>query len=285
MALTVLIRIFDTLSTWWEGSFTPRLLSSILIITFVFSLGATMVIEFSPLSAILSEHSGFNYFFAIENAFTILLIFEVLGLIFVLPKSVADSVGKQFEILSVILLRSAFKEFGHLSYPVLSHDFDYTELYPMLSDAFGALLIFFIIGFYYKKQRHESITTNKDEQEKFINFKKVVAMLLLLVYLFLGFMDLINLFTLGQYEASFNTFYTAVIFCDVLVLLYSLRYKTRYMNLFRYSSFAFATVLIRLSLSAPSYINALLGVLAGAFVLGLTLAYNHFRGTEVDSEF
>lgn len=54
-----------------------------------------------------------NIFFTIELAFNVLLIFKAMSLIFLFPNSVADSVGKQFEIISLILLRDAFKEFGH----------------------------------------------------------------------------------------------------------------------------------------------------------------------------
>lgn len=277
MLVNFTVRIFNKLSDLWEGDLTQRILSNVLIVTFLLSLSATFIIELSGLSEWFHTQADLNFFFAVENAFTILLIFEVLGLIFALPNSVADSVGKQFEILSVILLRSAFKEFGHLSNPFSSQSFQMDQLYPMFADAFGALLIFLIIGLYLKKQKHESITSSDTEQNRFIRFKKVIAMALLLAYLVLGAMDITHLFQEGSYHPSFNTFYTLIIYCDVLILIYSLRYKTRYINLFRYSSFAFATVIIRLSLSAPPFYNAFLGVLAGVFVLGLTYAYNYFR--------
>ena len=147
----------------------------------------------------------------------------------------------------------------------------------MLSDAFGALLIFFIIGFFYKKQKHGRITKSDLEQTKFIQFKKIVALLLLAAFVVIGVGDLVNFLESGLYEASFNTFYTLLIFSDIFILFYSLRYHSHYINLFRYSSYVFATLLIRISLSADPYINVIIGVLAGAFVLGLTYVYNYFR--------
>ena len=134
-----------------------------------------------------------------------------------------------------------------------------------------------IIGFYYRLQRHERITQSEHDQLQFINFKKLLGLLLLVAFFLIGFMDIKSIIETGQYDPSFNSFYTLLIFSDVLILLYSLRYQSQYINLFRYSSFAFATILIRLSLSAPPYVNVIIGVVAGTFVLGLTFIYNTFR--------
>ena len=49
-------------------------------------------------------------------------------------------------------------------------------------DAFGALVIFLIIGIYYNSQKHEEITTTDRERQQFIDFKKLLAFLLLIVF-------------------------------------------------------------------------------------------------------
>ena len=221
--------------------------------------------------------SNTNYFLSISIAFQVLLIVEILGLIFVLSGSVADSVGKQFEILSIILLRSSFKEFGQVNHTADWLSIRYEPIFYMLSDAFGALMIFLIIGFYYRSQKHVRITKTDDEQEEFVRFKKILALILLIVFIYLGCLDLYQLFTKGHYVVSFNAFYTTLIFADILILLFSLRFSSKYYNLFRYSSFAFATILIRISLTAPPYVNVLVGIVAGLFVLGMTLVYNYFQ--------
>lgn len=271
--------IFDFFESKWENSVTDKLISGLLIGGFFVGL---MLAALSSILDVMLFNKPINYFLAIDIAFQILLIFEILGLIFVLPRSVADSVGKQFEILSVILLRAAFKEFGNFEQPVVWSNFIYEPLFHMLSDAFGALIIFLIIGFYYNKQQHRRITNNEAEQVGFIRFKKTLALFLLVIFTYLGLIDTLHLIQTGSYQDSFNTFYTILIFTDVAILLYSLRYSTRYYNLFRYSSFAFATILIRISLTAPPYVNVILGIVAGAFVLGLTLIYNYFLSRQLD---
>lgn len=270
------VKIFDRLSELWDSKFPPRLISTILIISFSVTFVITLLVKYLPIPVLTENAHEFNLFLPVNVSFTVLLIFEILGLLFVLPKSVADSMGKQFEILSIILLRSAFKEFGHFSENILN-GIQYDKLYPMMADAFGALIIFLIIGFYYKKQKHERITKSNAEQQNFIAFKKLLALFLLLAFLIIGVWDIGHAFIAKHYIPSFNAFYTLLIFSDILILFYSLRYHSKYINLFRYSSYAFATILIRISLSASSYTNVILGVLAGAFVLVLTLAYNSFR--------
>ncbi len=72
----------------------------------------------------------------------------------------------------------------------------------------------------------------------------------------------------------FASFYTILIFVDILIVLISLRYNYRYCTLFRNSGFALTTVVIRLALTAPPYVNVILGSGAVLFAVGLTFAYN-----------
>ncbi len=279
----LILNIFDQLHQIWENYRAPRIVSSFIILAFVATLVLVGIHYYTPIN--IWQHDNHNFFLAIDVAFTILLIFEILGLIFILPRSVADALGKQFEILSIILLRSAFKEFGNQSTVILNGSYELSELYPMLSDAFGALLIFLLIGFYYNNQKHERITKTEKDQDRFIHFKKGVAFMLFICFLIIGSMDLLNVVQHGFYKSSLNEFYTLLIFTDVLILLYSLRYQSHYMNLFRYSSFTFATILIRLSLSAPIYLNVVIGILAGCFVVGVSIVYNYFRSLNTENPF
>ncbi|WP_310391965.1 hypothetical protein [Hymenobacter sp.] len=219
-------------------------------------------------------------FFAIELAFTILLIFEILSLVFTLTRSVADSVGKQFEIVSLILLRDSFKEMGHLPLETTWTATTLVELLPLLIDALGAVIVFLIIGLFYRAQRHAQITNTPEEQLDFVTLKKLVASVLLIIFFLLGVYGMVDFFRVSRYQNLFHTYYTILIFTDILILIISLRYSNRYVHLFRYSSFALATVIIRLSLSAPKYINVLLSVSAGLFVLLVANVYNVLNKNE-----
>lgn len=262
------MRYYDSFELKWHSLQVSKVTSNFVILSFL--LG----IVFSLLSHYHIVHFEAGRFFAIEVAFSVLLIFEIVGLVFTLTHSVADSVGKQFEIISLILLRDSFKEMGHLPLETAWNTTTLMELLPLLTDALGAVVIFLIIGLFYKAQKHTKITSSPKEQLDFIMLKKMVATVLLIVFLTLGLYGIINFFRNNYHQNLFHTYYTILIFTDILILIISLRYSSRYIHLFRYSSFALATVIIRLSLSAPKYFNVLLSVSAGLFVLLVANVYN-----------
>jgi len=267
-------RVFDRLKSLWESQTTNVLVSYSLVFIFILSV----VISYLDRADLISLGGWDNYFanpfFAIDITFTILLILELLSLIFVLPKSVASSVGKQFELLSLIFIRSGFKEFSHIV------DFEWNSMTDavinMFAYAFGALTIFIILGFNTKLQLHTRLTATEDDQKEFIQAKKVLALLLLVAFGVVGFLDTKTLVQTGNYLHSFHSFYTVLIFGDIIIVLIALRYTLNYYKIFRYSAFVLATIFIRISLSIEAYYNVIIGVLTAVFVLLLTISYNYF---------
>jgi len=125
-------------------------------------------------------------------------------------------------------------------------------------------------------QKRYKLTSTEQDQTQFICLKKLLALLLLVAFAAVGVNDLKILFSTGSYLHSFQTFYTVLIFSDIIIVLIALRYTLNYYRIFRYSAFVLATILIRISLSAETYYNVGIGVVACLFVLALTIAYNHF---------
>lgn len=270
------INSYDKFHLLWESPKVNKLISNIVVIAFLTGLLIALMSHFN----FLPQGMKINIFFSIELAFNVLLIFEAMSLIFLFPDSVADSVGKQFEIISLILLRDAFKEFGHYLGDVnWSMDF-LIELTPIISDAFGAILVFLITGLFYRAQKHFRITRNYEEQSGFIKIKKLLSIYLVFFFVLIGFYDLFRAYENQTFISSVKLFYNLLIFTDVFILLFSLRYTTKYLNLFRYSSFALATIFLRLTLSAPAYFNVLLAVIAGLMVLLVTYIYNYLLAKE-----
>ena len=280
--LTRSSQIFDRLESRWETLATQRRVATAL--TFIFVLGM-LIIEFNRrgwLPAGLSEHVPLMHFDAILWAFTLLLLAEVVSLIFALAKSVATAVGKQLEIMSLILVRQSFKELTTFSEPIEWSDTVQEQVLYILSDAFGALIIFAILVFYTRIQRHHPISSDADDRSSFVAAKKIVALLLLASLVIIG-IHVVAGWSEGRIESSlfnafsqeyFEIFYTLLIFADVLVVLVSMRYSIAYPVVFRYFGFAVATVLIRLALTAPRFIDAGLGITAALFAIGLTWVYN-----------
>lgn len=264
--------VFDWLDQIWNRHNTHVNISRLLVYTFLLGV---LIAELANRDLLPFEHHIHNHFFAVELSFTLLLLTELLALIFVMPNSVGISVGKQLEILSLILIRSAFKEFSHFEEPVIWNNLDGPVL-KMVADAFGSLVIFIIIAIYYKTQKRIRLTESEEEHKQFKDFKKLVSVLLLAVFIVIGIFDVWSFIQKGGYISSFNTFYTVLIFSDILIVLIAMRYTLEYPKLFRYSGFVLTTVLIRISLTAPPYVNAVLGIVASLFLLSMTFAFNYF---------
>ncbi len=274
--LPIASRVYDRLDIYWKRHHTHETISRLLVYAF---LAGLVIAELAVRHWLPFENNIHNHFFAVELAFTLLLLTELLALIFVLPNSVGVSVGKQLEILSLILIRSAFKEFSHFEEPVIWNNLDGPVL-KMIADAFGSLAIFIVIGVYYRTQKRIRLTESQEEHQQFIDFKKLVAVMLLIVFIIIGLFDVWSFFENGSYLSSFNTFYTVLIFSDILIVLIALRYTLEYPKIFRYSAFVLTTVLIRISLTAPPYLNAALGIVASLFLLAMTFAFNYFLQEE-----
>lgn len=269
-------RLFDRLARRWQAPASQRLLGTLLVGSF---LGGLAVIELNRQGLVpgrLAASVPTNHFAALEVAFGLLLAFEVVALLFSLASSVSKALGKQFEVFSLILLRQSFDQLAKFEEPILWERVA-PRVGPLLGDAVGALLIFVVLGVYYRLQRHQPITEDRTEREHFIAAKKGISLLLLLAFLAIGLFDLVRVLAGHEPYPFFEAFYTVLVFSDILIVLLSVRTASSYAVMFRNSGFAVATVILRLALTAPSYFNAALGLLAVLFACGLTAAYNGFE--------
>ena len=267
--------LFDRMDAVFHGARARRLVSMVLVVAFLVSL---LLIELARqglggprLQAALPH----NHFHAVELAFTLLLSYEVAGLVFALAQSVSSAAGKQFEILSLILLRRSFEAFAGIDEPIRWGQ-AHGVVWHMISDAAGGLLMFVALGFFYAQQRHRPLSGDARDRATFIAAKKLIALLLLAVLLVLAGHSLWGLVVHLEAHPFFEGFYLLLIFADILIVLISLRYSSSYHVVFRNSGLAVATVLLRLALSAPPPWSAALGVGAVLFATALTVAYNRF---------
>ena len=271
-----LTRLFDKHVLFWENPKIIETISFFLVFIFI-ACGICSFLVYQNLISLGHFNSLFKHrFFAIEVVFTVLLIFELLSLIFVLPKSVTRSLGKQFELLSMIFLRDAFKEFSHLDEFILWNDSS-KSIISILVYFFGALTIFTIMGFTRKLNREIHLSVTYINQFQFVRIKKLLAIFLLLCFFIIGINDFLTLLKTGVFLHSFETFYTALIFTDIVIVLVSLRFTTNYYRVFRYSAFVLATVLIRISLTLEPPYNVILGIITTFFVFTLAKVYHYFQ--------
>lgn len=246
-----------------------------------FLLGLLSV-QFNVLGWVPDFMSGLiplKHFVIIAQTFTLILCFEVISLVFSLVHSVSISMGKQIEILSLVLLRDVFKEFSNFNEPI-----DWIQaksfILPMVSGSLGALALFVILGFYYRVHQSRPITTDADKARTFIKIKKNIAFLLLICFILIIAFETVQFIKTGKPNKAFETFYTVLIFSDILIILFSMRYNINYLVTFRNSGFAAATVFMRLAMLAPPVYSSLIGVGSALFVLGISIYY--CRCTAID---
>jgi len=272
--LRVSSQIFDAFEAWWEGEQARRLTAALLVGGFLVSLGVIELSRMGWLPSSLAGRVSTNHFKAIDVAFTLFLVVELIGLIVGLATSVADTAGKQFEVFSLILLRRSFKELVNFEEPIQwTFEAGREAVQFLVVDATAALLIFLTLGLFYQLQHHQPITQTKGQAQSFVAQKKLVANVLLAILTGMIVYVVFQLVGGAEPIPFFNAFYTILIFSDVLVVLISLRYSATYHVVFRNSGFAAATVMIRLALSGPRYLGAALGVGAALFNLGVAAAY------------
>jgi hypothetical protein len=262
--------IFDPLHHLWEHEKIHRKISIGLVIFFLTSLVLIELKRQGFLTENIAALLPGNHFYAVQAAFTVVLILEVISLVFTLPCSFSRSVGKQFEILSLILLRNAFKELAQFPEPVTFIGNE-TAILHILSNGFGALLIFALLGYYYYSQaRVPDDMMKPTDLFSFVAAKKAIALVLLGVFIFMGINSAVLTITGQEHTDFLYDFYTILILTDILVVLISECFHPSFFTVFRNSGYALSTLLIRMALAAPPYFNVLLGVSAAIFAILLT---------------
>ncbi len=266
----MITNIYNLLEGYWESKQNARNMSYMLVVVFIVSLliGIGNHLNLFKAYYLLSNIKITD---AIEFSFNFLLFFEMIGLVFVIPKSIANSIAKQFQIMSLIFLRTSFEELSNLSFDA-SFPEQFTIISRMAADAGAALIIFFLIRWFYSLQKHRQIT-EETERTTFIKLKKKIAIGVLIGLLTSVFFDIKQYWETGIFHPSYPLFYLVLIFADMLLMLAAFRYVIHYPSIFRYSAFVLITIFIRIALMAPVYYNAIIGI--GTVIFGISIAYIH----------
>ncbi len=265
--------IYDFLETKWIGPSGHRLVSTLVIFCFIGSLCLVEVKKLDMLPHYVSVFIPDSFLASIEVAFTLLLILEVMGLVFSIVDSVSASVGRQLEILSLILLRDVFKEISHIKEPVVWEQLA-DKVAPVVATSLGAVIIFSVLWIFYRLMKRVELKVDEADKRSFIFSKKIIALGLLVAFHGIIISSIIGKLTGYETADIFESFYTLLIFTDILIVLISMRYGHDYHVAFRNSGFAVVTVFIRIALIAPAVYSAGIGVIAALFALAVMAVYN-----------
>lgn len=248
--------VFDAFRNFWHREGTHKTVSAALILIFLVSLAVIELNRQGLIPGALGSQIPRSHYMAINLAFLLVLFMEILSMIFTLPQSMSRALGKQFEILALIFLRDAFKELSHLPEPIsLDHHFE--VLWHILSYGFGALAIFGLLGVYtFSLKNLDKAMKPGPSLNRFIAAKKSVALCMLFTFCGMG---LYNAFLKLSGQPAFHffqSFYTVLIFSDILMVFLAQTFLPQFQAVFRNSGYALATLLIRISLTAPLFQRA-----------------------------
>ena len=210
-----------------------------------------------------------SYLDALYTPFSIFLAYEVYELIRTIPDSFTNSIGKQFEIITLLVVRDILKRLSDIDASVTSSVDDSITILAVECLAF--LILFGTALLFSRAQRETSLISNdSDELENFILQKKQLAVLLFIVYILTAVYSL-STWSQGLLEGDGSTnrtiffldFFTVLIMADILILLVSYQYITEFAYLARNTGFILSTVILRVAIASPGMSGAILFILAG----------------------
>ena len=210
-----------------------------------------------------------SYLDSLYTPFSIFLAYEVYELIRTIPKSFTNSIGKQFEIITLLVVRDILKRLSDIDASVSSSVDD--SITTLAIECIAFIVLFCTALFFNNAQPKISLNTSENEDlDNFISRKKQLAILLLGVYILIAIYSLSTWsYSLFQGDGSTNRmiffldFFTVLIMADILILLVSYQYITDFSHLARNTGFILSTVILRVAIASPGTSGAILFILAG----------------------
>ena len=260
---------------------------SILYISIIGFLVHLLLIYLSKSSLILiKDHYGLfnNPISAIYTPFSFILIYEIYQLIYYLPRSISTYISKQYEIITLIIIRRIFKDISDLNLNQNIITSSMNEYFFI--DLLASIILFFLIFLFRLSSRKKinNIVENIN-LKRFIRIKKWISSILVPLIILLAISHLFNWF--GEYLSNekisniksintifFDELFQILILVDVFLLLFSFFNSDLFHNIMRNSAFIISTILIRVSFMTEGLNNVILIILSVLFGLTIQLIYN-----------
>ena len=272
---------------------TEKIILKIALVSFFIHLAIIYLMKFDFLNFSSNSELFNNPISAIYTPFSFILIYEVYLLIYYLPKSFTTYITKQYEIITLIIIRNLFKDLSALE--LTENWFEIKGDLQFTYDLIASLLLFYLIFLFQKQGKIKLIqeVNIKPFIQKFVDKKKLIAVILVPLFFFMAIYTLID-WTAGISFVSndlsnlqsinnvfFDKFFTVLILVDVILLLLSFFYTDQFHKIIRNSGFIISTILIRMSFSVDGLISTILIVVAVLFGLAIIKIHNSYEKNEL----
>jgi len=276
--------VTERISTRFGRSITWMAVGGLVVHLFLIYLAR----NFNPTPQILKSLE-LNYLGALYTPFSFILFYEVLLLVFSIPKSITISIGRQYEIISLITLRNVFKDIAEFENFLVTPE-NIKVFIEVLIDMGGGILMFLLVAAFYHIQRKiltlSGRVTMNSTLTMFIDQKKAIALGLAILLVSLASYNLVS-WLADVYQVAFlgqqsqidvrTIFYidlfTVMIFSDVLILLLSMLHSDSYRFVLRNAGFVASTILLRFSLTVQKPYDVELALIAMAFGILVLLVF------------
>jgi hypothetical protein len=263
--LQILGNYFDSLFSVNNTRRVELLLLRLAILSFIIHL----LVIFLGNNYSYFQNFQHSYLKAIYTPFSFILFYEVFLLVIIIPNSISEFIGKQFEVITLITLRSFFHDIADFDIKQ-SIDLNNAAFISLLYDLAASLVMLALTIVYYKIYQVNVKNEIVKELKDFINIKKVVSLCMILVLCILSIgsfyawsTDMIQALRVNNNYPNPNTvfyedFFSIMIFVDVLLLIVSFIYHSSFFIIFRNASFIITTILLRMSLTIEKPMNYLI---------------------------
>jgi hypothetical protein len=268
-------------------------------ITLVIAIGSylihLLIILLNTQGIIEIEQKFFkNPIAAIYTPFSFILIFEIFLLVYYLPKSISVYIGKQYEIITLIVIRRIFKDIAYVELD--SNWFQNKDDLQFTLDVVTSLVLFFLIFLFYKAiQKRGYVSINKSDKmdqniRKFILLKRLLAVILVPLLIILASYTFISwgIVTFKDYSNGilefskinnvfYDEFFTILIVIDVLLLLASFFYSDKFYRIIRNSGFVISTILLKISFLSVGIVSNILVISSVLFGYLILIIHNLYE--------
>lgn len=289
-----LSKAFDAVLSENTKERSERVVVIIAVVSFVAHLALIILANQAWLPEQLNQKLAGDPIASIYTPFSFILIYEVYLLVYYIPKSFTIYVSKQYEIITLIVIRRLFKDLSNLE--LTSNWFEDKADLQFTYDIITTIVLFGLIFLFYRlnQQRLASQNSNDDGMttriERFIRIKSLIAMCLVPLLFFMASISLMDWLQVSLNPALsqdvskigdvnnifFDEFFTVLILIDVFLLLFSFTLTHQFSQVIRNSGFIISTILIRLSFSVDGLLNSLLIVVAVSFGVIILAIHNQY---------
>ena len=273
LSARTIARIYDSVITPRNIRWFEVCIIRLAIVGFIVHLISLFLFNHVP---VLYRGHSFNYLKAIYTPFSFILVYEVFLLIIILPESMTEFIGKQFEIMTLITLRSFFHDIASIDMHAPIHIGD-PEVLSLGYDLLASLVMLTLtILFHRLHSRHRDLH-HQSALQHFIELKKSVSVCLIVVLLITSAYS-VSLWASGAIPALLNNaefpnpntffyldFFNVMIYADVLLLIISFLHDSSFYNVVRNASFIISTILLRMSLNMERPLNHFVAISAFGF--------------------